>query len=138
MATDPVVVKALGATNLFSSLKPRALERVASSARVIHHGPGTVISAEGESGVGLHVITEGTAEVTVKGESRGEIGPGRYFGEISLIDKGVRSATVIAATDMTTISITAWDFAPLLDSEPEIAKALLLVLCQRLRAAEQR
>jgi CRP/FNR family transcriptional regulator, cyclic AMP receptor protein len=138
MAADPAVTQALGATNLFSSLTAKALERVAGSARVIKHPAGSTLAAEGESGVGLHVITEGTASIDVKGESRGEIGPGAYFGEISLIDGRPRSATVIATTDLTTVSITAWDFAPLLDTEPEVSKALLLVLCARLRAAEQR
>lgn len=137
MASDQGVAKALGATDLFSSLKPKTLGRVADSSRVIHHAAGTTVAREGESGVGLHLITEGTAEVSVDGVHRADIGPGVYFGEISLIDGRPRSATVVAKTELTTVSIPAWDFAPLLDTEPELGKALLLVLCKRLRAAER-
>ena len=138
MASDQGVTQALAATDLFSSLKPKTLGRVADSSRVIHHPAGATVAREGESGVGLHLITAGTAEVSVDGTHRADIGPGVYFGEISLIDGRPRSATVVAKTDLTTVSIPAWDFAPLLDTEPELGKALLLVLCRRLRAAEQR
>jgi CRP/FNR family cyclic AMP-dependent transcriptional regulator len=137
MASDPATVQALAATDLFSSLSKRSLDRVAASARTVHHAAGKQITAEGDSGVGFHLIVDGTASVTVGGASRAEIGPGRYFGEISLIDGGPRSASVTALTDVTTVSLVTWDFNPILESEPEIARALLLVMCKRLRAAER-
>ena len=137
MASDQGGAKALGATDLFSALKPKTLGRVADSRRDIHHAAGPTVAREGESGVGLHLITEGTAEVSDDGVHRADIGPGVYFGEISLIDGRPRSATGVAKTELTTVSIPAWDFAPLLDTEPELGKALLLVLCKRLRAAER-
>jgi CRP/FNR family cyclic AMP-dependent transcriptional regulator len=136
MAADPATVKALGATDLFSSLSRRSLDAVAASARTVHHPAGKQITAEGGSGVGFHLILEGNAIVTVGDVSRGHIGPGKYFGEVSLIDGGPRSATVTAESDVTTISLATWDFKPLLESEPEIARAMLLVMCARLRSAE--
>jgi len=60
-----------------------------------------------------------------------------YFGEISLIDGKPRSATVRAESDLTTASLVTWNFRPLLDEVPGLAQALLLVLCERLRAVEQ-
>jgi CRP/FNR family cyclic AMP-dependent transcriptional regulator len=98
MASDPATVKALGATDLFSGLSKRSLEAVAASARTVQHPTGKQITAEGGSGVGFHLITDGTAIITVGDIERGRIGPGRYFGEISLIDGGPRSATVTAET----------------------------------------
>jgi CRP-like cAMP-binding protein len=60
------------------------------------------------------------------------MGAGGYFGEIGLIDGGVRSATVSAATDLTTLALVSWDFQPLLDN-PVFAKGLLMGLCQLVR-----
>jgi CRP/FNR family cyclic AMP-dependent transcriptional regulator len=138
MAADPATVKALAATDLFSSLSKRSLEAVASTARTVQHPAGKTITSEGDSGLGFHLITKGTAAIKVGESDRAEIGPGRYFGEISLIDGGPRSATITAKTDVTTVSLATWDFRPILESEPDVARALLLVMVKRLRAAEQR
>ena len=86
--------------------------------------------------MGFHLIKSGTASVSVNGAERPDLGPGHYFGEISLIDGKPRSATVTAKTDLTTISLVSWAFKPILDEEPEVAKGLLTVMCARLRAVE--
>ena len=138
MAADPNVVKALGQTDLFGSLSSRSLNRVASAARVVPHAAGKEITEEGATGVGFHLITSGTASVTVGGNPRPSLGPGDYFGEISLIDGNPRSATVTAETDLETIALVSWDFTPVLTSEAEVSYALLKVMCSRLRAAEHR
>jgi CRP/FNR family cyclic AMP-dependent transcriptional regulator len=137
MAADPAVVAALGKTDLFSSLSRKALERIASQAKLISHDAGKEITEEGGGGVGFHLITEGTASVTVRGTAKATLGPGQYFGEISLIDGKPRSATVTAETPLTTVSLVTWVFNPILDEVPEVSKALLKVMCARLRAAEQ-
>lgn len=137
MAADPNVVAALKRTDLFATLSKRALERVASQVNVVHHAAGKEITEEGGGGVGFHLITEGTASVSVRGESKASLGPGQYFGEISLIDGKPRSATVAAETPLTTLSLVTWVFNPILDEEPEVSKAILKVMCARLRAAEQ-
>jgi CRP/FNR family cyclic AMP-dependent transcriptional regulator len=138
MAADPVIATALGATDLFSSLSRRALDSVASQAKIANHAAGKEITTEGNSGVGFHLITAGTAVVRVGNSERGRIGPGTYFGDISLIDGLARSATVTTETEVTTIFLPTWNFTPILESEPEVARALLKVMCARLRAAESR
>ncbi len=137
MTADPAVVQALRDTDLFSSLSKRALGKVADQARVVNHAAGKEITEEGGGGVGFHLITSGTASVSVGSQSRPDLGPGDSFGEISLIDGKPRSATVTAKTDLTTVSLVSWNFNPILDDEPEVSKALLLVMCARLRAAEK-
>ena len=137
MAADPAIVKALGETDLFGSLSQRALKKVAESSREISHPDGKEITEQGGSGVGFHLITSGKATVSVGGHARPDLGPGDYFGEISLIDGHPRSATVTASENLRTISLVQWDFVPILDTEPEVGKALLKVLCERLRAAEK-
>jgi CRP/FNR family transcriptional regulator, cyclic AMP receptor protein len=137
MAADPAVVDALRKTDLFSPLSKRALARVAAQANLVHHEPGKEITEEGGGGVGFHLITEGTVSVTVRGTRRASLGPGEYFGEISLIDGRPRSATVTAETPLTTVSLVSWIFNPILDEEPEVSKSILKVMCARLRALEQ-
>jgi CRP-like cAMP-binding protein len=122
---------------LFSDFGKRDLRRVAAIAKVVEFPAGKVIAKQGESGVGFHMISEGEATVSVDAVDHGTLGPGSYFGEISLIDGGARSATVTAATDLKTVSLTSWDFAALLDQFPELSRKLLIQLCRRLRAVEE-
>jgi len=136
MAPDPAVVEALRRTDLFGALSDKALRRVAAMAKCVPHPPGKVVTEEGGSGVGFHLVTDGTATVQVGGQARANLGPGDYFGEISLIDGKPRSASVAAETELRTIFLARWNFAVLLDDEPEVTKNLLLAVCARLRLAE--
>jgi CRP-like cAMP-binding protein len=122
---------------LFSDFGDKELQRVAAIAKEVEFPAGKVIAKQGESGVGFHMITDGEATVSVDGVEHARLGPGTYFGEISLIDGGPRSATVSAATDLKTVSLTSWDFNVLLDQFPELARGLLIQLCRRLRDVEQ-
>jgi CRP/FNR family transcriptional regulator, cyclic AMP receptor protein len=136
MAADPEIVEALGRTDLFRDIGKKALNSIATQARLVSHDPGKEITEEGGGAAGFHLIQSGEASVTVHGQSRPNLGPGDYFGEISMIDGQPRSATVRAETPMRTISLPSWSFHPILDEEPEVSKQLLKVLCARLRAAE--
>lgn len=136
MAADPRITQALAATDLFGELDKRALERLADTAKIVQHAAGKEF-AEGQQGIAFHLILEGTASVSVGGRERHPLGPGDYFGDISLIDGKPRSATITATTDVTTASIIRWEFEPLLTEEPTLTKALLLVMCNRLRKVEQ-
>jgi CRP/FNR family cyclic AMP-dependent transcriptional regulator len=105
---------------------------VAARMKEVHFEPGRVIAKQGDSGVGFHLIVDGEAEVSGEGVPRHTMGAGGYFGEIGLIDGGVRSATVTASTDLTTLALVSWDFQPLLDN-PVFAKGLLMGLCRLVR-----
>jgi len=122
---------------LFSDFGDKELHRVAAIAKEVEFPAGKVIAKQGETGVGFHMIAEGEATVSVDGVDHATLGPGTYFGEISLIDGGSRSATVTAATDLKTVSLTSWDFNALLDQFPELSRTLLIQLCRRLRAVEK-
>ena len=84
-------------------------------------------------GVGLQLILEGSVKVAVNGVQAMTLGLGDYFGDISLMDGKPRSATITA----TTLSLVAWDFQLLLDEAHELTKALLLRMCERLRATRE-
>jgi CRP/FNR family transcriptional regulator, cyclic AMP receptor protein len=108
---------------------------------------GEVITSEGapvsgwkvfsKEGVFFHLILDGTAEVRKHGERVAAIGPGAYFGELSLIDGKPRSADVVAGQGgMTTFALPEYAFTTLLDKHPEMALPMLRVLASRLRAAD--
>ena len=137
MDDQGAIIERIRSVPLFSEFGDKELQRVATIAKEVSFPAGKVIAKQGESGVGFHMISEGEAAVSVDGVDHAQLGPGSYFGEISLIDGGPRSATVTAATDLRTVSLTSWDFNALLDQFPELSRTLLKQLCRRLRDVEQ-
>ncbi len=136
MATPPLEL--VQRVPLFADLERRELQGLASSLKERTYEDGEMIASEGQSGVGFFVIEDGEARVTVRGQERGRLGPGDYFGEVALIDDGARTATVTAASPLRCYGITAWEFRPLVESNAGIAWKLLKAMARRLREAEQR
>jgi CRP-like cAMP-binding protein len=128
-------VEQLRTVALFKDFSDEDLEHVAAMTKRVEFAPGNTVASQGEMGVGFHQIMQGSADVIQDGETIGQLKPGDYFGEISLIDGGTRSATVTTRSPTTTLSITAWDFKLLLDHHPEMRRKLLIGLCHMLRAS---
>ena len=136
MADAPVEL--LEQIPLFEGLSHDDLQRIARSFKERRFSAGDTVATEGAGGVGFFVIAEGTANVDVHGEQRGQLGPGDYFGEIALLDdQARRTATITAASDLTCYGLTAWEFRPLVENNAEIAWKLLQVMARRLRESEQ-
>jgi CRP/FNR family cyclic AMP-dependent transcriptional regulator len=123
---------------LFAELKPKELEKLSTSFKERTFAEGEDVAIEGETGGGglFYVIDSGEAIVSVHGEERGRLGPGDYFGDVAMIDRGERTATVHAASDLKCYSLAFWDFRPLVESDARIAWPLLQAMAKRLRAAE--
>jgi CRP/FNR family cyclic AMP-dependent transcriptional regulator len=130
-------VKLLSEVPIFEGLSKKELESIAQSAKEVSHRPGAVLAREGDTGVGFFLITDGSARVTVGDRPRSKMGPGDFFGEISLLDQGPRTATVTAETPITTLGITAWVFKRLVEQNPTIASKMLKVMAQRLRQSSR-
>lgn len=122
---------------LFAGLERGELEQLARSFEESSFEPGATVAREGESGVGFSVVDEGEATVTVRGEERGRLRRGDSFGEVALLDQGVRTATVTASTPLRCYGITSWEFRPLVEGDARIAWKLLETLAKRLRDAER-
>jgi len=127
---------ALRSIPLFEGIERKDLERLARSFRERSFHEGDVVTKEGEPGTGFFVILEGSAHVTVRGQTVATLGPGDALGEMALLDEGPRSATVVAATDLRCIALTPWEFRPFIEEYPTVAWTLLQTLARRLRAAE--
>jgi CRP/FNR family cyclic AMP-dependent transcriptional regulator len=134
MADAPI--EALRKVPLFAELEQRELEMLARQLHERRFPDGAEVTKEGAGGAGFFVIAEGNAEVSVRGEQRTTLGPGDYFGEIALIDEGMRSASITAATDLLCYGMTPWEFRPFVEEHPQVAWTLLTTLAKRLRAAQ--
>jgi CRP-like cAMP-binding protein len=123
---------------LFSMLPKKELNRLAREAHDRTFPAGTVLTDEQEVGVTFGVIVEGRAAVSVHGRPVRTLGPGDYFGEMALIDRSYRSATITAETELRCLMFVAWVFRPFAVEHPESAWALLEMMVQRVRDAESR
>lgn len=84
------------------------------------------------------VVESGEATVEVHGEEVGQLGPGSAFGEIALIDRRPRTATVTARTDLNTFGLPVFVFRPFVEARPQVAWKLLEAMADRLATAESR
>jgi CRP-like cAMP-binding protein len=123
---------------LFAEADEKFLDRLAGEFIERTYAPGETITEEGEAGRTFVVIESGEATVTVHGQEVGKLGPGDAFGEMALIDKSARSATVKADGEVHGYQLPVWSFRPIVESHPEMAWALLEALAQRVRTAESR
>lgn len=131
------VAEQLSQVPIFSGCSNRELQAIARAAKEVHHKAGTTIAREGDAGIGLFVISDGRAKVTIGGRTKGRLGPGDFFGEIALLDGGPRTASVVAESDLTLLGVTEWVFRGLLQEHPTIAIKTLQSLAGRLRNASK-
>jgi CRP-like cAMP-binding protein len=129
-------VDLLAGVPLFSDLSAADLKRIATVAKRMRYREGAVVVEEGSTGGRFFVIQSGTARVVAKGRARATLGPGAYFGELSVLDGEPRTATVVAAEPLEVWSIADFNFRPLLKDRPALALKLLAALTARLRRAE--
>ncbi len=115
----------------------RQLRAIARISEVWEAPAGQVLIQVGERGDGFFMIVDGSAHVEVSPQRRHRIGPGQFFGEMSLLDGGPRSATVMSDTPVRLLLIRRQDFSTLLKEVPALAHQIMVTLCQRVRQAEK-
>ena len=128
---------------LFKDLAPRELQLLAGTCREREFAANTTLLRQGETGVGLYIITSGAVNITQHQDGGEEheiarVGPGDVLGEMSLLDDLPRSATATATEPTRALVLPVWDFRAALREAPEIGIKLLAILSQRLRRVEQR
>jgi CRP/FNR family transcriptional regulator, cyclic AMP receptor protein len=123
---------------LFAQTDEAFLDRLAEEFNDRTYAPGELLAEEGERGRTFFVIESGEAAVLVRGNEVRRLGPGDSFGEMALIDKTARSATIRADTEVRGYQLPVWSFRPIVESHPEMAWALLEALAQRVREVESR
>ena len=123
---------------LFASVKPKELRCLASEAQRFTFGPGHHVTDDDGFGTAFVVIVNGSVEVSVHGRPVRQIGPGGYFGEMAVITRDPRSATIITQVDTTCLMYSRSVFQPFVISHPDVAWALLEHMVQRVREVESR
>ena len=138
MANGAKVTEFIQAVPLFAGLLPSELNRVAAAMQLLDVVAGEVVCAQGDPGYQFYVIAGGEAVVERHGHTVAKLHPGDYFGELALLDRGPRSATVRALTDSRLFVLHKQNFTMVLEEVPAVARKLLGVLAARLREAEAR
>lgn len=126
----------LAKVRLFSTLNKKELALVGKAADVVSVKAGTAIVTEGAIGHEFYLILGGIASVRRKGRKIATLTVGDYFGELALLDRGPRSATVTADTDLELAVISQREFLGVLDEVPTVAHKLLVTMAGRLREAD--
>ena len=121
----------------FSGLEDAQLENVARVGRRVSFEPGQPIVEAGQPGDAMYVILYGSAEVEVGGRFH-VLGPGDFFGEMALISRKKRQATVRVTERVEALEIRADDFERFLLDNPGIAVAMLKAVVERLREVQDR
>ncbi len=122
---------------LFADLNEDELERIASVFKERRFAEGETVIQQGSGAAAFFVIDSGEARVMVDGHEKRVLEPGDHFGEMALIDAGVRTATVIAASDLQCSGVTFWDFRPLVEENGVIGWKLLQSLIEVYRSERQ-
>ncbi len=123
----------IGRCALFRGLDATQLAAVAETASEIDFPPGRVIARQGEIGTGFFIVVEGEVRVVRDGETIATLGPGEFFGELSVLDRQPRIAQVVAAAPTRCLALASWDFEKVLLAHPQLMLAILRELAGRLR-----
>lgn len=123
----------LAAAPLFADVDGAGMERIAERAVEVGFAPDHVIARQGEIGTGFFVIVSGGARVVRDGEVIARLGPGDFFGELSVLDGRPRVAQVLADGSTTCLALASWDFEAVVRDEPAVALAVMRGLARRLR-----
>ncbi len=121
MGLDPSRLKRIP---LFEKFSEDELRQIAPFAEETSAEKGNVLVREGDYSYQFVAIEEGSAKVTRGGETLAELGPGDFFGEIGLLEKSFRTATVEATSPMRLITLTGWDMARVEKAMPEAIEQL--------------
>jgi CRP/FNR family transcriptional regulator, cyclic AMP receptor protein len=123
----------LAAAPLFAEVDAAGMDRIAERAVEVEFAADHVIARQGEIGTGFFVIVSGGARVVRDGAVIARLGPGDFFGELSVLDGRPRVAQVIADGPTTCLALASWDFEAVIRDQPAVALAVTRGLARRLR-----
>jgi CRP/FNR family cyclic AMP-dependent transcriptional regulator len=143
MSYTRVLPEMLSRTPLFRDQPAAVLEAVGAAMRKVHFPAGKVICERGDPGDALYLIVEGRLRISVLGADGRELSfahavANDIFGEISVLDGSPRSAGATALSDVTAFSLSRSDFNALVDRHSTLARAVIRLLCARLREVSDR
>ena len=123
----------LSQTRLFAGVNAAGLASIAERITEVDVPADRVLARQGEIGTGFFVIVSGSVRVVRDGETLAVLGPGDFFGELSVIDGKPRTAQVVSVEPTTCLALATWDFEAVIGEQPSVAMAILRELANRLR-----
>jgi CRP-like cAMP-binding protein len=126
---------ALAAVPLFAGISAESMQRLADVTGELDFAPGQYIVIQGQVGTGLYVIVDGSAKVVRSSDELAVLGPGEFFGELSVIDQEPRFASVQALEPTRCLALASWDLLDLVEHDPQLAMNMLKGMAQRIRDA---
>jgi CRP-like cAMP-binding protein len=129
---DPAA-EMLGSIDIFCGLDESHLSMIRQAARDHTFMAGQAVVEEGGADKRMYVILSGDADVLIAGDTVAHLRPGDYFGEIAVFDGGDRTASVVATTDVTAISVNSINLRSLIRENPQMGLNLIEGLCNRVR-----
>ena len=123
----------LACTRLFEGVDAEGLDRIGDRTVEVDFSDGHVIARQGEVGTGFFVLAAGGAHVIRDGRTIATLGPGDFFGELSVLDGRPRVAQVVASGPTTCLALATWDFEAVAVEQPRVALAVMRGLAGRLR-----
>ena len=120
-------------TRLFAGVDAAGLERIAARVTELDVPADRVIARQGEIGTGFFIVVSGAVRVVRGGETLAQLGPGDFFGELSVLDGRPRVAQVVSSEPTTCLALASWDFEAVVQKQPSVAMAILRELAGRLR-----
>ena len=127
----------LAACRLFPGVRPEDLAAVAGRAVEVDFPANHVIARQGEIGTGFFLVVSGSVRVIRGGEQVAVLGPGEFFGELSVLDGQPRVAQVVANEPTRCLGLASWDFEQALLESPTLALSILKGLAARLRSVTE-
>jgi CRP-like cAMP-binding protein len=128
---------ALAGVPLFAGFSKRHLQQLADAADEVVFRPGEAIVEQGNLGETLFVLLEGQAKVVRDGKVRSRVVPGDFVGEVSVLDGGPRTASVVAETPVAALRLFRRTVLDLVMSEPQLALSLLEGIARRIREIDR-
>jgi CRP-like cAMP-binding protein len=123
----------LAAAPLLAGVDAEGLASVAARVVEVEFDSGQVIARQGDVGTGFFIVASGSVRVVRDGETIATLGPGEFFGELSVLDGQPRTAQVLAAEPTVVLGLASWDFEAVIRERPEVALAVMRGLAARLR-----
>lgn len=123
----------LAAAPLLAGVDAEGLASIGARTVEVAFTPGQVIARQGDVGTGFFIIATGRVNVIRDGETIATLGPGAFFGELSVLDGMPRTAQVVAAEPAVCLALATWEFEAVVREHPAVALAVLRGLAMRLR-----
>jgi len=134
---NDVIMTMLEKCSLWSGLDGQDLKAIMKVSKQQDFQNEEVIVKKGDEGAGFYLILQGAVEVRSNGKTLAKLGPGHFFGEMSVVDTQPRSADVVAVESSRALVLSAWAFKSLLSERPRIAVKMLQELVRRLRNSDR-